>query len=380
MSRILLSGPDVRAAERDALMAALDGGWIAPVGPDLDAFEAEVAAVAGRAHGVGLASGTAALHLALREHGVGAGDEVLVSTFTFVASANAVTYCGATPVFIDSEPGTWNMAPALVADELAQRRREGRAMPRAAVVVDLYGQCARYEEMLPLFADHGIVCIEDAAEAIGAFRHGEPAGSFGAAAVLSFNGNKLITTSGGGMLVTDDAVFAERIRFLATQAREPAPHYEHHETGFNYRLSNLLAAFGRGQLAGLGDRIERRRWIRERYLEVFADRDGVAFNPLAEGSTPNHWLTCITVDPDVAGFSAESLRQRLEADDIESRPLWKPMHAQPLFVAAPARLDGTADRLFDTGLCLPSGSALTDDDLDRVTRSIAAHLDGGARR
>ena len=297
MTRIYLSAPDVRGPEREMVLAAIDSNWCAPVGPDLDAFEAEVAAVTGRAYGVALSSGTAGLHLALLELGVGPGDEVLVSTFTFVATANAVAYCGATPVFIDSEPETWNMSADLLAEELEVRRSAGRPMPAAAIVVDLYGQCADYDRILPILAEHGIPLVEDAAEAIGASLGNRPAGSFGAAAVLSFNGNKLITSSGGGMLVTDDEHMARRARYLATQAREPFDHYEHTEVGYNYRLSNLLAAFGRGQLFGLDDRIARRAEIRDRYAEFFADVPGVALNSIATGRSVNHWLTCAIVDP-----------------------------------------------------------------------------------
>ena len=378
MSRIYLSAPDVREAEREALLGALDGGWIAPVGPDLDGFEADLAAATGRGHGVGLASGTAAIHLALHELGIGAGDEVLVSSFTFAGSAFPVVHAGATPVFVDCEPGTWNLSPDLLAGELDRRRRAGAAMPRAAVVVDLYGQCADYQRIVPLLDEHGIVLVEDAAEAIGASVHGRPAGSFGRCAALSFNGNKLITSSGGGALVCDDGQLAARYRHLATQAREPAPHYEHVEIGFNYRLSNLLAAFGRGQLATLAERIERRRHIRARYAAVFAEVPGVELNPIGEGQEPNHWLTCITVDPAVAGFEAEQLRLHLEAGDIESRPTWKPMHLQPVFAGAPAVVDGTAEAIFRTGLCLPSGSGMSDADLDRALDAIAAFTRTGA--
>jgi pyridoxal phosphate-dependent aminotransferase EpsN len=378
MSRIYLSAPDVRSAEREALLAALDGGWIAPIGPDLDGFEADLAAVTGRGHGVGLASGTAAIHLALHDLGIGAGDQVLVSSFTFAGSAFPVVHAGATPVFVDCEATTWNLSPDLLADALEHRRRAGTAMPRAAVVVDLYGQCADYDRIIPLLDDHGIVLVEDAAEAIGASVGGRPAGSFGHCAALSFNGNKLITSSGGGALVCDDEQLAARYRHLATQAREPAPHYEHIEVGFNYRLSNLLAAFGRGQLATLAERIERRRAIRARYAEVFAAVPGVALNPIGEGHEPNHWLTCITVDPAVAGFEADGLRHHLEAADIESRPTWKPMHLQPVFQGAPHVVDGTSEAIFRTGLCLPSGSGMSDDDLDRTLDAITAFTRSGA--
>jgi dTDP-4-amino-4,6-dideoxygalactose transaminase len=379
MSRIFLSAPDVRAPEREALAAAVEGGWIAPVGPDLDGFEADLAAVTGRRHGVGLASGTAAIHLALHELGIGAGDEVLVSTFTFAGSAFPVVHAGATPVFVDCEPATWNLSPDLLAAELEHRRRTGLRMPRAAVVVDLYGQCADYDRIVPLLDEHGIVLVEDAAEAIGASFRGRPAGSFGRCAALSFNGNKLVTSSGGGALVCDDEQLAARYRHLATQAREPAAHYEHTEVGFNYRLSNLLAAFGRGQLATLAERIERRRHIRERYAEHLAAVPGVALNPIGPGQEPNHWLTCITIEPAVAGFGPEDLRRHLEAADIESRPTWKPMHLQPVFAGAPAVVDGTAETVFRSGLCLPSGSGMSDADLDRVLDAVDAFTRTAAR-
>lgn len=354
-------------------MAAVESGWAAPAGPDLTMFEAEIAAVAGVPHAVGLSSGTAALHLALHAFGVGPGDEVIVSTFTFAASANAVTYVGASPVFIDADAASWNLAPDLLERELAQRASAG-TLPAAIISVDLYGQPADYRLIEPICAEHGVPLIEDAAEALGSSLGGRPAGSFGRAAVLSFNGNKLITTSGGGMLVADDAALIERVRFLSTQAKEPEPHYEHHEIGFNYRLSNLLAAFGRGQLRTLGERIQRRRWFFEEYRRVFASVDGVTFQPEIEGGFCNRWLTCVLIDPAVAGFTRDDLRLHLDRDDIEARPTWKPMHQQKSFAGAPALLDGTADRLFARGLCLPSGSGMTDDDFARVLESVSDFL------
>lgn len=376
MTRIWLSPPDVTGDDRARLVAAVDGGWIAPVGPDLDAFECEIAVTCGRGHALGLSSGTAALHLALIELGVSTGDEVLVSTFTFAATANAVRYVGATPVFIDAEAATWQMSPDLLAEELATRRQTGRKLPAAAIVVDLYGQCADYDRIVPLLSEHGIPMIEDAAEALGAVYRGRPAGSFGVAAIVSFNGNKIITTSGGGMLVTDDEHLARRCRHLSTQAREPAPHYEHVEVGYNYRLSNLLAAFGRGQLADLERRVARRREINQRYRAALTDLPGVAFMPEADYGTSTCWLTCITVDPDLTG-TPDVIRMHLENHDIESRPTWKPMHLQPVFVDAPARVDGTSERLFATGLCLPSGSSLSDAEQDRVLGVVQEALAGG---
>jgi dTDP-4-amino-4,6-dideoxygalactose transaminase len=304
---------------------------------------------------------------------VAAGDDVLVPTATFAATANAVAYCGARPCFVDADPQTWQMSPALLAAELDERQRRG-TRPAAVVTVDLYGSCADYDAILAICSQYGVPVVEDAAEALGATFGGRPAGSFGAAGVLSFNGNKIITTSSGGALLCHDRGAADRARYLATQARRPVAHYEHAEVGFNYRLSNLLAAFGRGQLATLDQRIARRRAIQTRYREAFADVDGVAFPAVNRGGTGNAWLTCITLEPGVAPFGPDDLRIELEAYNIETRPLWKPMHAQPVFRGHPARLDGTADRLFATGLCLPSGSGMTDSDLERVIDAVRTAL------
>jgi pyridoxal phosphate-dependent aminotransferase EpsN len=297
----------------------------------------------------------------------------LVPTATFAATANAVTYCGARPCFIDADPVTWQMSPALLAAELAERRDRGR-LPAAVLTVDLYGACANYEAILFLCQQYGVPVVEDAAEALGATFVGRPAGSFGAAGVLSFNGNKIITTSSGGALLCHDRATADRARYLATQARQPAAHYEHTEVGFNYRMSNLLAAFGRGQLATLDERIARRRAIQARYREALTDVPGVAFPTIGSAGTTNAWLTCITLEPGVAALRPDELRIELEARNIETRPLWKPMHAQPVFEGHPSRLDGTADRLFATGLCLPSGSGMSDDDLERVVEAVLAAL------
>jgi len=375
-NRIWLSPPDVREPERKMLLAALDSGWVAPTGPDVFAFEAELADRCGTAHAVAVSSGTAALHLGLLLAGVGPGDDVLVPTLTFVASANAPTYCGARPIFIDSDPATWNISPQLLADELDQRRRE-RRLPAAVVTVDLYGQCADYDAILPMCEELEVPVIEDAAEAVGATWRDRPAGSFGRFGVLSFNGNKVITTSGGGALLTDDDDAAARARSLATQAREPTVHFEHSEVGFNYRLSNLLAAFGRGQLMSLDERIERRREIRGRYEDALAGVPGLRLAPEDPRGTSNAWLTCITLDPAEAPCTPTDVRRHLEGHDIESRPVWKPMHAQPVHAGAPARLDGTADRLFATGLCLPSSSGMSDGDLDRVLAALRESLSPG---
>jgi len=356
---------------------AIASNWIAPIGPDVEAFEAEVAARCGVSFGVGLSSGTAALHLALEGIGVGPGDEVVVQSLTFVPTANAVRYLGATPVFMDSDRETWCLSPELLADELAVRERQG-TLPKAVIAVDLYGRCADYEGLSSILVAFGVALIEDAAEALGASIGGRPAGSFGAAAAMSFNGNKIITAGGsGGMLLTDDEALARRARFLAAQAKEPAAHYQHEEQGYNYGLSNLLAAFGRGQLATLDQRIARRAEIEARYAAFFADVEGVSMMPAMPSCRSNHWLTCIQVDPAVTGTTAEDIRVLLEGHDIESRRVWKPLHLQPLFADCQAVTDGTSERLFDEGLCLPSGSSMGDATIDRVLDALRLILRRG---
>ncbi|MEM7273292.1 MAG: aminotransferase class I/II-fold pyridoxal phosphate-dependent enzyme [Actinomycetota bacterium] len=374
--RLHLSPPDLGGQEQAFVAAAIDSGWIAPIGPDLAAFEAELSARVDGRHAVGLSSGTAALHLALLAAGVGPGDEVLCSTLTFVATVNAITQAGASPVLIDSDDTTWNLDPALLAAELDRRAAAGRP-PAAVITVDLYGQCCDYDRIVPLCQAHGVPLIEDAAEALGATYRGRPAGTFGMAAAFSFNGNKIITTSGGGMLVTDDEAVAERVRYLSTQARQPAPHYEHTEAGFNYRLSNVLAALGRAQLATLDAKVDRRRDINRRYRAALGGRPGVEFMPEADGCRSTFWLTCCTIDPALAGVDREAVRLGLESCNVESRPVWKPMHRQPVFAGVDAVLTGVSDRLFDTGLCLPSGSAMTDDQVDYVIDRVVELLDRG---
>jgi dTDP-4-amino-4,6-dideoxygalactose transaminase len=371
VTRIYLSPPEVGDEERRMLLAAFDSNWIAPLGPDVDAFEAEFAERVGVAHAVALSSGTAALHLALLLLGVGPGDEVLVPSFTFVATANAVVYLGATPVFVDSSPDTWTVDPALVTAELDRRAAAGR-LPAAVVTVDLYGQSCDYDPILAACDRHGVPVVEDAAEALGATYRGRPAGSFGRMGVFSFNGNKIITTSGGGMLVTPSADEAARARYLATQAREPFPHYEHTTVGYNYRLSNLLAALGRAQLAGLDSRITRRRAIDARYREALGGVDGLAFLPIADYGEPNHWLSCITIDPERFGADRETVRLALEAEDIESRPTWKPLHLQPVFADNAVVGGDVCAGIFAHGLCLPTGSALSPADQDRVIGLVVA--------
>jgi dTDP-4-amino-4,6-dideoxygalactose transaminase len=369
--RIHLSPPDVSDLERKLLLQAFDSNWVAPVGPDLDAFETQVADLVGVRHAVALSSGTAALHLALVAAGVDRGDTVLVPSFTFAATANAVMYLGACPVFLDSTRDTWNVDPDLVGEELQRRSRLG-ILPRAVVAVDMYGQCADYDALLDACDRYGIALIEDAAEALGASYRGRPAGSFGLAGVLSFNGNKIITTGGGGMLVTDDERVATRSRYLATQARDPVPHYEHRAVGYNYRLSNLLAAVGRGQLQRLDDMIAARRDTNRYYREALGDLPGLEFMPVAAYGTPNWWLTCLLVDPHRFGADRDTILARLAADAIEGRPTWKPMHLQPVFDGLPVRGGAVSADLFRRGLCLPSGSALTDHDRRRVVEAVRA--------
>ena len=369
-TRIWLSPPDVSDLERDLLLKAFDSNWVAPVGPDLDAFETQVADLIGVRHAVALSSGTAALHLALIAAGVRRGDTVLVPSFTFAATANAVVYAGARPVFIDSAPGSWNVDPALVAEELRARSEQGR-LPRAVVAVDMYGQCADYEPLLEACDRYGVPLIEDAAEALGATYRGRRAGSFGLAGVLSFNGNKIITTGGGGMLLTDDDRVARQARHLSTQAREPVPHYEHRMVGYNYRLSNLLAAVGRGQVQRLGQMIAARKVTHELYRDALADLPGLTFLPAPGHGEPNYWLTCVLAD------RRDHILGALNAENIEARPAWKPMHLQPVFADCEMRGGEVSAGLFRHGVCLPSGSALTDHDRQRVVSAVRAAVREG---
>jgi pyridoxal phosphate-dependent aminotransferase EpsN len=363
--------------ERALLLDAFDSNWIAPLGPHVDAFEKEFAAHVGAAEAVALSSGTGALHLALLLLGVGQGDEVLTSTLTFAATANAITYVGATPVFIDSEPKSWNMDPRLLAAELRACARRNK-LPKAVVVVDLYGQCADFDPIQEVCARYEVPIIEDAAEALGATYRNGSAGTFGVFGAFSFNGNKIITTSGGGMLVCQSEAHARRARFLATQARDPAPHYQHSEIGYNYRMSNLLAAVGRGQLRVLADRVDQRRANCDFYRQTLGDLPGVCFMPELPQGRSTRWLTCITVDPNSFGATREDIRLALEAENIESRPIWKPMHLQPVFANCRLRGGSVAQAIFEQGLCLPSGSNLSADDRARVVDVV--HAVGGYRR
>jgi len=367
--RIPLSTPHLGEEEGRLLQEALASNWIAPVGPQVDAFEVEFAKTVGAGHAAALSSGTAALHLALVLAGVGSGDEVLCSTLTFAASAFAVRYQGAVPVFLDCDRASWNMDPALLREELERRAAQGK-LPRAVLLVHLYGQCADLDPILDACDRHGVPLIEDAAEALGATYKGRHAGTRGLFGAYSFNGNKIITTSGGGMLISREEALIEKARNLAAQARDPAPHYQHSRIGFNYRLSNLLAAVGRGQLRVLEDRVERRRANFAFYQESLAKVPGIRFMPDPGFGRCTRWLTVLTLDKDAFGASREQVRLHLEERDIEARPVWKPMHLQPVFRDFPRVGGRVAEELFASGLCLPSGSNLTAAELERVVEAV----------
>lgn len=369
--RVWLSSPHMSGGEMKYVKEAFATNWVAPLGPNVDAFEKEFAAVVGAKHAVALSSGTAALHLALRALPLKRGDEVLCSSFTFAATANAIMYEGGVPVFVDSDEATWNMDAKLLASELDRRAAAGR-LPRAVIAVDLYGQSADMAPIAESCRRHGVVLIEDAAEALGATYRGKPAGRSGWANVFSFNGNKIITTSGGGMLSTDDADLAAMARHLATQARDPAPWYQHSKVGFNYRLSNVLAGIGRGQLKVLKKRVDARRKVFERYAKAFKGVPGVSLMPEAAYGRSTRWLSCVLFDAAAFGATHEQVRVSLEKEDVEARPLWKPMHLQPVFASAERVGGSVCESLFARGLCLPSGSNLSEADQKRVIKLVLA--------
>jgi pyridoxal phosphate-dependent aminotransferase EpsN len=375
--RIHLSPPHLGEDEQRMVADAITSNWIAPVGPDVDAFEREFAAAVGSPNAAAVSSGTAAIHLALRLAGVGTGDTVFVSTLTFVASVNPAAYLGATPYFIDSDRQSWNMDPALLTEALDAHARAGK-LPKAVILVHLYGQSADIAPIRSACDRHGVVLIEDAAEALGATYRGTTPGTFGEFGIYSFNGNKIITTSGGGMLVSRDADLVARARKLASQAREPAPHYEHAEMGYNYRLSNILAAMGRAQLRRLEARVAAKRRIFEVYREVLGDLPGLTFMPEAPWGRSTRWLTCATINPAEFGADRDAVIAALAARNIEARPVWKPMHQQPLFAGIGVAGGAVADELFARGICLPSGTAITTDELDRVC-SIVRRVSIGGR-
>jgi len=366
MKKIWLSSPHLGSSEFEFVKEAFKTNWIAPLGPNVDGFEKDLSEFLGSGHVAALSSGTAALHLSLILLGVKRDDYVLCQSMTFSASANPIVYQQAIPVFIDSELETWNMDPFQLRRGIEFCLTKGK-LPKAIIVVHLYGMPAKMNEILNIASEFGIPVIEDAAEAVGSTYNGKNCGVLTKLGVLSFNGNKIITTSGGGALVSDDEKLINMTRFLATQARDAAPHYEHSSIGYNYRMSNVCAGIGRGQMLVLPERILQRRANFKIYHEAFIDQEGIKFQPEASESKSNRWLTCITVDEHITGgIGRENLRLALERNMIESRPLWKPMHLQPIFKDYPNFLNGNSEKLFTDGLCLPSGSNLTEDDLERI--------------
>jgi len=387
--RIYLSSPHMSGEEEKYIAEAFEANWIAPLGPHVDRFEIELAEYLNVGGAAALSSGTAAMHLALQLVGVKESDKVFCSSLTFAASCNPILYMKAEPVFIDSEPQSWNMSPIALERALSDAKKAG-FLPKAVIVVNLYGQSADLEPIIKLCEQYGVALIEDAAESLGATYRGRMSGSFGRFGILSFNGNKIITTSGGGALVSNDLEALQRSRYLATQAREPARHYEHTEAGYNYRMSNILAGIGRGQLKVLEERVAARRAVFDRYYEALAGIEGVEFMPEASYGRSTRWLTVLTIDPEKCRASRDDIIDALETENIEARPVWKPMHRQPLYggcayythegTPSPLRIEGgnsISDQMFENGFCLPSGSNLTADDQNRVIDIIRRCLTGG---
>ncbi len=372
-NRIYLSAPHMSGKEQFYIEDAFTSNWIAPLGPHVDAFEKELALHVGANDAAAVSSGTAAIQLALCLLDVKEGDKVFCSSLTFVASANPIMYLGAEPVFIDSEPETWNMSPQALEEALHDAAKEGN-LPKAVIVVHLYGQSARMEEILALCNNYHIPVIEDAAESLGSLYKGKASGTIGKFGIYSFNGNKIITTSCGGMLVSNDVEALNKARFLATQARDPAPHYQHSQKGYNYRLSNVLAGIGRAQLQVLEERVNARRSIFERYYQELAHIPGIQFMPEMENTRSNRWLTALTLDEQKSGISNHVLLQALAEDNIEARPVWKPLHMQPLFAGvryySHSEHANVSEQLFKTGICLPSGSNMTEEDQWRVIQCV----------
>lgn len=372
-NRIYLSSPHMSGNEQRYINDAFATNWIAPLGPNVDAFEKELAEYVGVQDGAAVSSGTAAIHLALRLLDVGVGDKVFCSTLTFVASANPIVYLGAEPVFIDSEPESWNMSPSALSNALKDAASKGQ-LPKAVIVVNLYGQSAKIDEILSLCEQYQVPIIEDAAESLGSTYNGKQSGTFGKFGIYSFNGNKIITTSGGGMLVSDDVEALMKARFLATQARDPAPYYQHSTAGYNYRLSNILAGVGRAQLEVLEERVSARRTIFERYFRELSDIPGIQFMPELSNTRSNRWLTALTIQQEQVGVSVESVIYSLSLEDIEARPVWKPLHMQPLFKSAlyysHNEIESVSEKLFHEGICLPSGSNMTVDEQSRVIECV----------
>ncbi|MGJ8638036.1 MAG: DegT/DnrJ/EryC1/StrS family aminotransferase [Opitutaceae bacterium] len=370
MPRIYLSPPDISTQDHASVDGVLTSNWVAPVGPELGLFEAEVASLTGVEHALAVNSGTAALHLALLLLEIGEGDQVICPSFTFAASANPICYLGAEPVFVDSETSTWNMDPQQLDQALSEE-----SSVKAVIVVHLYGQCAQMDAIVEVCQRHGVPIIEDAAEALGASYKGRPAGSFGDFSFFSFNGNKIITTSAGGMLLSNDRTLIEKAGYLATQAREPVAHYEHKAIGYNYRMSNVLAGLGRSQLSDLPRRITVRTTHFEAYSAGLSELVGISMMPIAEQGASNHWLSCLCVDESVAGVSRDQLLEALAAADIEARPVWKPLHMQPVFSNCRVYGGSVSQQIFEQGLCLPSGSSLSAQERSEVVEILRARLD-----
>jgi len=371
--KIWLSSPHMGGHEMKYIQEAYDTNWVAPLGPNVNEFEKELGDILGTGGVAALSSGTAAIHLALIILGIKQGDEVICSSFTFSATANPIMYQGATPVFIDSESDSWNMDPELLESAIKDRIKKGNK-PKAIIIVHLYGMPAKIQDILEISVRYDIPLIEDAAEALGSRYRDKSCGSFGLMGILSFNGNKIITTSGGGALVSDNLKYIEKARFLATQARDKAPHYQHSEVGYNYRMSNIVAGIGRGQLKVLENRISVRRENNQFYRKFFSDFDFISFQNEPSGHFSNYWLSTIIIGQNKLGVTSESLRLCMEAENIETRPLWKPMHMQPVFAGYPVYQNGVSERLFQKGLCLPSGSNLTADEKERIIDQLSKIL------
>jgi len=369
-SKIWLSSPHMGGSEIKYVNEAFDTNWVAPLGPNVNLFEKELESYLGIGHCAALSSGTSAIHLALIILGVKYGDEVICQSFTFSATANPIVYQGAVPIFVDSEPDTWNIDPGLLEEAIKDRIKKGKK-PKAILVVHLYGMPAKMNEIISISQKYEIPLIEDAAEALGSKYHDHNCGVFGSMSALSFNGNKIITTSGGGALLSNNEEYIKTARFLSTQARDKAPHYQHSSIGYNYRMSNIVAGIGRGQLEVLEQRVAQRRLNNEFYRELFKNIEGVTFHTESANTRSNYWLTSILIDPSrTKRITRDDLRLKLEEDNIESRPLWKPMHLQPIFSGAPSYINGFSEKAFEMGLCLPSGSNLTSDEKGRIANRI----------
>ncbi|MDR6369244.1 dTDP-4-amino-4,6-dideoxygalactose transaminase [Chryseobacterium bernardetii] len=374
-TKIWLSSPHMGGNEQKYINEAFEENWVAPLGPNVNGFESDLEQfLGGNAKVAALSAGTAALHLALIECGVVHGDEVICQSMTFSASANPIAYCGAIPVFVDSEPVTWNMCPKALREAIEDRIQKG-TKPKAIIVVHLYGMPAKMDEITAIAQEFQIPVIEDAAEALGSTYKGQACGTFGRFGILSFNGNKIITTSGGGALVCHTQEDKDKAVFLSTQARDNAPHYQHSHIGFNYRMSNIVAGIGRGQMEVLKDRVAARRAMHSFYVDLFSNIEGVTvFSESGDDFYSNHWLSAVIVDPEITGKDREGLRHAFLEDNIESRPLWKPMHLQPVFETSPYYGGNVSEKLFDNGLCLPSGSNLSDDDRERITKVVHTYF------